>query len=175
MRRQPMLAWHVLCLACLLLLVQLIFVIHPDREIGYHLKTSGIVGLWLAIGLMCNWLQNRAGDAPWSHHLWMAADAALLTALLSQLDPSPGVLLGSYFSLVCISGLFFQTRLVAFTTAIVVTASLALFVLRPEEADPLHYVLLVETSLVMTGFVIGYQVWRMNVLREYYDDRRRIG
>jgi predicted Ser/Thr protein kinase/uncharacterized membrane protein HdeD (DUF308 family) len=173
MRRQPVLAWHVLCLGLLLLLTQFIFLAHPARDLVYHFKISGIVGLWLGVSYVCQWIQNRERDAPWSHYFWIGADAALLTALLSQIDPTPGPLLASYFVLICVSGLFFQTRLVAFTTAAVVLASVVLLFLRPAEADPLHYALLFEASLVMSGFVIGYQVWRMSVLREFYDDRRR--
>jgi eukaryotic-like serine/threonine-protein kinase len=172
MRRQPVLAWHALCLGSLLLLMQGIFLAHPERELAYHLKISGIVCVWLAVSYLCQWMQSRERDAPWSHYFWLGADAALLTALLSQLDPSPGPLVASYFVLICISGLFFETRLVAFTTAAVALASLVLFFLRPAEAEPLHYALLFMASLVMTGCVVGYQVWRMGVLREYYDERR---
>jgi serine/threonine-protein kinase len=173
MRREPVLAWHVLCLGVVLLLIQLIFALHPDRELLYHFKISGIVGLWLALSWACHWLLVREREAPWSHHFWLAADVVLLTALLANLATHLGGLLSSYHALVCVSGLFFQPRLVAFTTAVATGAAAVLFVLRPEEADPLHNALLFLTSLVMTGLVVGYQVWRMNVLREYYDDRRR--
>lgn len=172
MRRQPVLAWHTLCLGSILLLMQGIFLAHPERELAYHLKISGIVCVWLAVSHLCQWMQNRERDAPWPHYFWIGADAALLTALLSQLDPSPGPLVASYFVLICISGLFFETRLVAFTTAAVALAAFVLFLLRPAEARPLHYALLFLASLVMTGCVVGYQVWRMGVLREYYDERR---
>ncbi|MCI0358545.1 MAG: serine/threonine protein kinase [Planctomycetaceae bacterium] len=172
MRRQPVLAWHALCLGLFLALMQGIFLAHPQRELVYHLKISGIVCVWLAVSYFCQWMQNRERDAPWSHYFWLGADAALLTALLSQLDPSPGPLVASYFVLIAISGLFFETRLVAFTTAAVALAAFVLFLLRPAEAEPLHYALLFMASLVMTGCVVGYQVWRMGVLREFYDERR---
>jgi len=172
MRRQPVLAWHFLCLVLLLALTQFIFLAHPLRELVYHAKISGIISLWLGGSFICQWIQDRERDAAWSHYFWIGADAALLTALLSQLDPTPGPLLASYFVLICVSGLFFQTRLVAFTTAAVTLASLALFCLRPGEADPLHYAVLFEAALVMSGFLVGYHVWRMSVLREFYDDRK---
>jgi hypothetical protein len=116
----------------------------------------------------------RERDAPWSHYFWLSADVVLLTALLANLDTRLGALLGSYLALVCVSGLFFQPRLVAFTTLLATAAAAVLFALRPDEAAPLHNAFLYLTSVVMTGFVVGYQVWRMNVLREYYDDRRRV-
>ena len=173
MRREPVLAWHVLCLGLVLILIQAIFLLHPQRELGYHLRISGIVGLWLALSCACHWLLVRERDAAWSHYFWLAADAVMLTALLANLGTRLGALVGSYLALICVSGLFFQPRLVAFTTAVVAAAALVLFALRPEEATPLHNAFLFLTSLVMTGFLVGYQVWRMGVLREYYDDRRR--
>jgi serine/threonine-protein kinase len=173
MRRESVLAWHVLCLGLVLLLIQAIFLVHPARDLAYHLKISGIVGLWLALSWACHLLLVRQRDAPWSHYFWLAADAAMLTALLANLDTRLGPLVGSYLALVCVSGLFFQPRLVAFTTATAAAAAVVLFALRPEEATPLHNAFLFLTSLVMTGFLVGYQVWRMGVLREYYDDRRR--
>ncbi len=173
MRREPVLAWHAICLGLLLLLIQAIYVLHPERELVYHLKISGIVGLWLVVSWVCHWLRARERDAPWSHHFWLAADVVLLTALLANLDTRLGPLLGSYLALVAVSGLFFQPRLVAFTTALATAAAVVLYVLRPDEAAPRHIAFLFLTSLVMTGLVVGYQVWRMNVLREFYDDRRR--
>jgi hypothetical protein len=74
--------------------------------------------------------------------------------------------------LICVSGLFFQLRLVAFTTGATMASYLALLSLARSEAPPAHYALLFETSLFITGLVIGYQVWRMSVLREYYEDRK---
>jgi hypothetical protein len=171
-RRQPVLAWHVICLGLLLILVQAIYVAHPLRDLTYHLRVSGVLALWLVASFGCHWLQGRDDRGTWWHQFWIGADAAFLTVLLSLLAPPLGPLLGSYLALICISGLFFQTRLVAFTTAVAAIASLVLFLLRSEEARPLHYAVLFETSLVMTGFVVGYQVWRLSVLREYYDDRR---
>lgn len=172
MRRQPVLAWHVICLGFLLALIQVIYVGHPLRDLSYHVRVSGVLGLWLVASVGCHWLQRRDDRAAWWHQFWIGTDAAFLTILLSLLAPPLGPLLGGYLALICISGLFFQTRLVAFTTAAALIASVVLFFLRPEEARPLHYAVLFETSLVMTGFVVGYQVWRLSVLREYYDDRR---
>jgi hypothetical protein len=99
----------------------------------------------------------------WSHYLWSAADALFLTALLSLIESPLGPLLGSYLVLVCAAGLFFQTRLIAFTTVVSMLAYAGLLVLRPEESRPLHYALLFEATLSIAGLVVGYQVWRMGV------------
>ena len=171
MRRQTVLAWHVVCLGMLFLLVQISFALHPDREIIYHLMVSGLISLLMLVAFAFQWIGSR-GQATWPNYFWMAADAGLTTALLAQLVAPLGPLLGSYLVLICVSGLFFQTRLVAFTTATTMLASLVLLLVRPDQAQPLHYAVCFELSLVIAGLVVGYQVWRLKVLREYYDDRR---
>ena len=51
-------------------------------------------------------------------------------------------------------------------------SSLLLFVLRPDLGSPWHYALLFEAVLLITGLCVGYQVWRLEILREYYEERR---
>jgi serine/threonine-protein kinase len=172
MRRQPALAWHVIGLGLVLALVQFFFVLHPGRELVYHLEVSGVLVLWIAFSLAFQWLMDREREPGWSHYFWGATDAVLLTALLALLEGPLGLLLGSYLVLICGSGLFFQTRLVAVTTLAAMMSFAGLLALRPAEAHPWHYALLFEASLVIAGLVVGYQVWRLSVLREYYDDRR---
>jgi serine/threonine-protein kinase len=170
-RRQPVLAWHTISLLTLLALTQTIFALHPDRELTYHLQVSGALVLWLLACLPLQWLLSHEGGSGWSHYFWSAADALFLTALLSLINPPLGPLLGGYLVLVCASGLFFQTRLVVFTTATTILAYGGLLILRPGEAQPLHYSLFFAATLAIAGLVIGYQVWRMRVLRDYYEDR----
>jgi serine/threonine-protein kinase len=177
-RRQPVLAWHIVSLAALLVLVQAIYAIHPHRELGYHLQVSGVLLIWMVVCGVLQWLMNReqgtaTGGAMggWSHYFWSAADALFLTALLSVVRSPLGPLLGGYLVLVCASGLFFQTRLVVFTTVVAMLAYAGLLILRPEEARPLHYALLFLVTLAIAGLVVGYQVWRMRVLRDYYEER----
>ena len=169
-RRQPVLAWHTLSLLTLLVLTQVIFALHPERDLIYHLQVCGVLVTWLAACAGLQWLMDRETGG-WSHYFWSAADTLFLTALLSLIAAPLGPLPGSYLVLVCAAGLFFQTRLVAFTTAMCMLAYAALLLLRPEEARPLHYALLFEATLWITGFVVGYQVWRMRVLRDYYEER----
>jgi serine/threonine-protein kinase len=172
MRRQPVLAWHLIGLGTLLTATQLIFIAHQARAVAYHVQVSSVLVLWMVACVAFQWLLNRRAAASWSHYFWSAADAAFLTALLALIAPPLGPLLAGYVVLICASGLFFQTRLVAFTTASVILAFACLMFLRPEETRPLHYALLFETALAITGFVAGYQVWRMGVLREYYEERK---
>jgi eukaryotic-like serine/threonine-protein kinase len=172
MRRQPVLAWHLIGLGALATLAQGIYFVNWHDDLAYHFRVSGVLLLWMAFCLAFQWLIERRRESRWPHYLWSVGDAALLTALLSQVVSPLGPLLGGYLLLVCASGLFFQTRLVATTTASAMLGYVALLLLRPEEIEPLHYAVLFLTTLAICGLVIGYQVWKMGVLREYYEDRR---
>jgi serine/threonine-protein kinase len=178
-RRQPVLAWHSISLAALLLLTQIVFAAHPHRELLYHVRISGVFVVWMAACCALQWLMDheQSGGSRgtmrggWSHFFWSAADAAFLTALLALIASPLGPLLGGYLVLVCASGLFFQTRLVAFTTVVSMLAYAGLLILRPEESHPRHYCLMFLATLAIAGLVVGYQVWRMRVLRDYYEER----
>ena len=171
-RRRPVLAWHWIGMAIVLLLVQFVFIARPGKDIVYHLGICGTLALWMAA---CAGLQRLLERRPWrdlAHYLWSAADALFLTALLAQIVAPLGLLVSGYHLLVCASGLFFRTRLVVVTTILAAASSLILFLIRPELSEPWHYALLFEAVLGITGLAVGYQVWRMEILREYYDERR---
>jgi len=72
---------------------------------------------------------------------------------------------------VTVSALAGKTRLVIVTALSSMLALLLLFLLRPEEAQPLHYAIFAQVTIALGGLAVGYQVWRMNVLREYYGER----
>lgn len=173
MRRQPALAWHLIGLGTLVALAQGIYLVRWHHDLAYHFRVSGVLLVWAAACLVLQWSIERWRESAWPHYLWSVADAALLTALLSQVVGPLGPLLGGYLVLVCASGLFSRTRLVATTTVSAILGYIVLLLLRPEEAVPLHYAVLFLATLAITGLVIGYQVWRMGILREYYDDRRQ--
>jgi len=170
-RRQPVLAGHLIGLGALLVLTQAIYLVKRHNDLGYHLRISGALVVWMVTCLGFQWLSERQRRWPWTHYLWSATDAFLLTGVLSLLEGPLGPLLSGYLVLVCAAGLYFQTRMVAFNTAALLAAYGLLLVLRREEAQPLHYALLFAATLAIAGFLVGYQVWRMSVLREYYGDR----
>ena len=171
-RRQPVLAWHLIGMLVVFVLIQFVFLAHPESDVMYHLRTSGTLAAWMiaCVGFQALLECDRWRDR--SHYIWSAADAWFLTALLAQVVAPLGLLLSGYVLLVCASGLFFRARLVAFTTIMAVVASVVLFLLRRELLQPWHYALLFETVLSITGLAVGYQVWRLEILREYYEERR---
>jgi eukaryotic-like serine/threonine-protein kinase len=170
-RRQPVLAGHLIALGALLVLTQAIYLVKRHDDLLYHFSVSGALAVWMLICLGFQWLSERERHWPWTHYLWSATDAFLLTGVLSLLAGPLGPLLAGYLVLVCAAGLYFQTRLVAFNTAALLVAFGLLLILRPEVAQPGHYAFLFAATLAIAGFLVGYQVWRMSVLREYYGDR----
>lgn len=170
-RRKPVLAAHLIGLAIPLAVGQLIFAAHPAREFGYHLRLCGMLVLWMAASISCQWLLERRRASSWPLYVWVATDTLLLTATLSQMTPPVGLFVGGYMLLVTVSALAGKTRLVIFTTLCSMFALLLLFLLRPDEGQPLHYAIFAQLTIALSGLAVGYQVWRMNVLREYYGER----
>ncbi|MBW8884183.1 MAG: protein kinase [Planctomycetia bacterium] len=170
-RRKPVLAAHLIGLAVPLVVGQMIFLAHPARELGYHLRLCGMLALWIAASVVCQWLFEQRRATNWPLYAWAAADTLLLTGTLCQMARPLGLFVGGYLVLVAISALAGKTNLVIFTTLSSMFALLLLFLLRPEEALPLHYALFAQVTIALAGLAVGYQAWRMNVLREYYGER----
>ncbi len=170
-RRQPVLAGHVIGLGVTLAAAQLVFALHPLRDWTYHLRISGVLAVWIAASLCFQWLMDRKRTSDWPLYLWCAADAALLAALLYFVKSPLGAFFGSYLLLIAAAGLAGSTRLVGWMTACCGLSYLALLAIHPTETQPPHYIALAIVNIVLVGLVVGYQVWRMSVLREYYGDR----
>jgi hypothetical protein len=171
-RQKPVLAAHWIGLGASLLLTQMIFAVHTQRDVGYHLRFSGVQVIWLIASLGCQRLLEREWPRRTPLWLWAAADVVLLTWLLSIVDPGHGVFIAGYFILIAVAGLASMTRLVVFTTVLSMSAYLVLLLVRPELAVPLHYAVFGELALALAGLATVYQVWRMNVLREYHGERQ---
>lgn len=171
-RREPVAAWHLGGLTFMFLLVQLIFLLHPRRELVYHLFVCAPLLGWILSCFVLQQVARQRQFGPLVPYLWSAVDVIFLTATLASLSTPTAILLSSYLILICASGLFFRTRLVAFTTLAAIAGSIALLLYKPEEARPLHHALVFEATLAIAGFVIGYQTWRFGVLREYYEERK---
>jgi serine/threonine protein kinase len=170
-RQKPLLAAHLIGLAVPLIVGQFIFAFHPGRELVYHLELCGVIGLWMIASVVCQWLMERQRTRQWPLYLWATADPLLLTATIGLMKSPLGVFVGGYMVLIAVSGMSGKTRLVAFTTASSLLGYLAFLVLRPEEARPPHYAIFAAANLALSGLAVGYQVWRMSVLREYYGEK----
>jgi hypothetical protein len=92
MRRAPVLAWHLIGLGVPLAVAQLVFALHPARNVPYHLQVSGVLVLWMIVCGICQWLLARERTTAWAHYFWSGADALFLTALLSLVGNSAAAL-----------------------------------------------------------------------------------
>jgi hypothetical protein len=150
---------------------QLVFIVHPGREFDYHLRLCGMLVLWMMASLFCQWLLQHRRARGWPLYVWAATDAFLLTVTLAQMAGPLGLFVGGYIVLVTISALAASTRLVLFTALSSMFALLLLFLLRPEESQPFHHAIFAQVTIALAALAVAYQVWRMNVLREYYGER----
>lgn len=171
---------HLLGLTFVLTLAQLIFASHAERDLAYHLQVSGLLVVWLVV---CWFWQQVTRRQPghsqqertidFVSYAWSIADVVFLTGLLALLVAPLGLLFSSYHVLICAASLFFRTRLIVVTTALAMLASALLLVLRHGDTGPWHYGLFLEATLALTGFLVGYHVWRLGILRDYYEERRQ--
>lgn len=171
-RREPVFTAHLGVLSGMLLLMQAVFALHPERDLMYHLRISGLMLAWLAACGVLHWAGRLRGRTDGLQIAWSALDVSLLTAALALLAGPIGLLFGFYHVLIGAAGLFFRTRLVAATTVFAVLGGGVLYVLRRPEVGPWHYGLFLEVTLVVTGLLVGYQIWRLGILRDYYEERR---
>ena len=175
-RRQPVLVAHLVALGLSAGINQVGFLIGGDLENpGVHLRVMSILGCWVVVSLVCQWLLRRPLWQPAVRFAWCAADASLLTAVLAQNSVPPGPILVGYPLLIAASGLFFRVRLVWFMTlSCVVGYAILLGVRRQMFADtaafepPWQYPIIFAVVLAVMGIVVAYQVFRVRVLSRYY-------
>ncbi|QDU25555.1 Serine/threonine-protein kinase PknB [Anatilimnocola aggregata] len=171
-RREPVFAAHLMSLAFVLLLAQFIFIGHAGRDWDYHWPICGtILGWMIACGLLQTMARRQQTTEAISYG-WSVVDVVFLTGLLSLLVAPLGLLFGSYHVLICAASLYFRTRLVVVTTALAMLGSTLLLIARPAAAGPWHYGVALEATLALTGMLVGYHVWRLGILRDYYEERR---
>jgi serine/threonine-protein kinase len=170
-RRQPVLAGHLMGVGMALAVAPFVIVLGPPRALSYHVRVCGTLILWLLFNPAFHWLTERRRREGWPLYVWYAADALFLTAVLSGMASPLGALVCGYLLLIVTAGLAGQTQLVGFTTISSMLAYCGLLMLRPDAAPP-DYALVALATMGITGLVVGYQVWRMGVLRDYYGDRQ---
>lgn len=178
-RREPVYVAHLFGLSFVLILAQAIFASHSDRDLHYHLQVTGLLVAWLLVCWV--WQQITRRQPGYSQqertldfvsYAWSIADVVFLTGLLALLVAPLGLLFSSYHVLICAASLFFRTRLIVVTTALAMFASTLLLIFRRGDTGPWHYGLFLEATLALTGFFVGYHVWRLGILRDYYEERR---
>ncbi len=179
-RRQPVLVTHLAALTLSAGINQVGFFVGGDTaNPGVHLRVMSILGGWIVISAICQWLLRKSRWQSAVRFGWCAVDAALLTAVLAQNSVAPGPILVGYPLLITASGLFFRVRLVWFMTLACVVGYAILLGLRRQwfggmeiGGPPWQYPIIFAVGLAVLGTVVAYQVYRVRVLSRYY---RRVG
>ncbi len=171
-RREPALASRLGVLTVAIVIVQLFYQTGGHRDLTQHAEVIGLLGLWTAISVICQRLLSRDEWESVVPYLWAVADAACYTGVLLLADGPLGPVLIGYPVLVAGAGLWAEVRLVWFMTGATTLSYALLTGLRFEAGTPWHYPLIFAFSLVGTGFIVAYQVRRLNSLARYFKQRR---
>jgi serine/threonine-protein kinase len=173
-RREPALASHLGVLCFSAGVVHVNYQLFHSTTLAIHLEVLGLLFVWALVSLGCQQALKWERSRSWARFAWSAADVIIFTFLLILTDNAAGPLVVGYSLFIAMSGLWFQKRVVWFTTAV---AELAFAYLAansmPREkilANPHHYVLFM-ISLLVQGFVMVYQVQRVRLLSRYYEAR----
>ncbi|MFL5243004.1 MAG: serine/threonine-protein kinase [Gemmataceae bacterium] len=173
-RRQPALASHLGAFALAAAIVQVNYLFSHPVPLLLHLKVLCLLVFWAGVSCACQRALRRARGADLARFAWSACDVAVFTFLLLLTDNATSELLSGYALLVAMSALWFQERLVWFTTAVVELA-FALLVLHsfPSERLQAHryHILLFMAILLVQAFIMVYQVQRVRLLSRYYEGR----
>jgi len=171
-RREPALASHLGAFGLSAAIVQVNYHFSHPVPLLLHLKVLCLLVFWAAVSCGCQRALRWGADL--ARFTWSACDVAVFTFLLLLTDNATSELLIGYALLIAMSALWFQERLVWFTTAVVEMA-FALLVLHSFPADRLqahrYHVLLFMAILLVQAFIMVYQVQRVRLLSRYYEGR----
>jgi predicted Ser/Thr protein kinase len=174
-RREPALASRLGGLAVFAVIIQMNYLLAGSSAPGLHFAVLGVVAAWALGSWVCQRLLTRRVWAEPVRYLWAGGEPFMVTALLILTGNEASSLLIVYPLLVAGSGLWFQVRLVWFTTAMAEVA----FALLALEAAPLrelpHHTLVFMVGLAVVGLVVAHQVQRVRALSRYYENRPSLG
>jgi serine/threonine-protein kinase len=172
-RREPALAARLAGLSIMLVLTQVNFARSTAPNLRLHLLATAILLTWVAASFGYQ-AALRAGRRPGLVTMaWLATDITLTTLLLALLQVASSAMVVVYPLLVAASGLWFQTRLVWFTTALA-ELGYALLVLDASRRGSLwqfDHPNVFMAALAVLGYIVAYQVKRVRALSRYYGHR----
>ncbi|MDA1013411.1 MAG: serine/threonine-protein kinase [Planctomycetota bacterium] len=172
-RREPALASRLGGVATAAFIVQVSYWCSSARPV-YQFHVTLCFAAWAVLSVCFQrFLQRHAASYP-TRFAWCATDVILLTLvlLLSGKAGQPiGPLLIGYPTLVAASGLFFRVRLVLFTAGVSV-GSYTVLTLSLDQTAPAHYPVIFAGVLLVLGWIVAYQVYRVRVLSRYFEHRR---
>jgi serine/threonine-protein kinase len=173
-RREPALASRLAGLAVLIGILQVQYYVVQDVSLPVHLLVQSLMGVLALVAVAAQALLRSGGPAVPVRCAWLAADLLLFTAILKVTGNHNTPVLIAYPAMIVASGLWFDVRIVWFTTAMAALAY-GLLVLDSYPNDSLHqsphHPAIFVVALAVIGFIVAYQVQRVRVLSRYYDHR----
>jgi serine/threonine-protein kinase len=173
-RQEPGLVSRLAALAACALIAQVTYDVMHQVPLGFHLKVMGLLGLWALSALACQAVLRRGVGAERVRLVWLACDAAFLTAVLVVDEAFHTPLALGYGVLIVGSGLWFRVRLVWCATAMAMVAYLALVVIALVHdawgESPQHHLIILVILLIL-GWMVATQVQRVRALSRYYEHR----
>ncbi len=168
-RREPALVSRLAALLVSAGIVQVKYQ-YNGTDLPFHIKIMVIFAVWAAVAFVFQQLLRIDRLQYVARFGWVAADAVLMTTMLSLAEPPIGPLLVGYPLLIVASGLFFQVRLVWFMTICTLLAYAALIVVRQDDlAGHEHYPVIYASVLLVLGFIVSFQIYRVRVLSRYFE------
>ena len=169
-RRQPGLASRLAMLVPGLVIIHTYFMTNGTTLV-YHLQVMGLLILWIVMSILLQLLLNHDSLANVARVGTMLTDASILTALFTHAYDDSGTLVIVYALLIVVSGLWFQEKLVWWSTGISEVAFVLLLLDRPNLTKPWHYPALVMITLIAVGAATSFQVHRVRALSRFYERR----
>ena len=178
-RARPALAAHLgVLFICAVVVFAKVAVTGIDRFspifpwVRLHVVLS-IIGVWMllcAAFQKCLLWQRCAGVVPF---VWSGVDVVILSITLLLTNTFVGPLSIGYPLLLAASGLWLRERLVWFNVAAAAVGYLTVLavLLDAGRVDQLHRHIIFVASLVGLGYIVAYQVRRIQNLSRYYEGR----
>jgi serine/threonine-protein kinase len=171
-RRQPALVSRLAGILVIMAILEVAFIrMGPPVHTPIQLRIHATLGIWAVVCGLFQWVFRSRQWSGLTPYFWTTADAVLLTTLLNQADPPLGTLMAGYLLLVTVSGLFFNVRVVAWTTLVAAVAYGILLWLRPDGVGLSYQPVLLLALLGVTGGAVAYQVHRVRALSHFYERR----
>src|SRR5262249_31342260 len=117
-RREPALVYRLAALLVLIVIVQINYQLTHIVPREMHFEVLGLLAAWGVASVLCQQWLKKERRADLARLAWAGADATLLTAILALTSSQTTSLLVGYPFLIAASGLWFQVRMVWFTTAV---------------------------------------------------------
>jgi serine/threonine-protein kinase len=173
-RRHPALAYRYAVLALCAISSQVNYYLQHPVSPSLQTEIIGALVFWAIISAVCQAALHRHWYTSLVRFLWAGADVALVTAVLLMDKGFHGPLIAVYGAVIAASGLWFRVPLVLFTTGMSVLGYGILLtdnLMKGGRIQQPHWHFIYVLGLIVTGFIVAYQVHRVRALSQFYGQR----